>query len=46
MEKTIHEVEIYVGILIGVVTFAGSLVAFGEANRKIGKPLLLLVGIF
>ncbi|HWU85358.1 MAG TPA: Re/Si-specific NAD(P)(+) transhydrogenase subunit beta [Rhodocyclaceae bacterium] len=41
-EKIIHEVEIYVGILIGVVTFAGSLIAFGKLNGKIGgKPLLL-----
>jgi NAD(P) transhydrogenase subunit beta len=41
-EKVIHEVEIYVGILIGAVTFAGSLVAFGKLNGKIGgKPLLL-----
>jgi len=41
-EKTIHEVEIYVGILIGAVTFSGSLVAFGKLNGKIGgKPLLL-----
>jgi len=41
-EKTIHEVEIYVGILIGVVTFSGSLIAFGKLNGRIGgKPLLL-----
>ena len=41
-EKIIHEVEIYVGILIGAVTFSGSLVAFGKLNGKIGgKPLLL-----
>ncbi|AOG25190.1 Re/Si-specific NAD(P)(+) transhydrogenase subunit beta [Acidovorax sp. RAC01] len=41
-EKVIHEVEIYVGILIGAVTFSGSLVAFGKLNGKIGgKPLLL-----
>ena len=41
-EKTIHEVEIYVGILIGAVTFSGSLIAFGKLNGKIGgKPLLL-----
>ncbi len=41
-EKAIHEVEIYVGILIGAVTFSGSLVAFGKLNGKIGgKPLLL-----
>ena len=41
-EKAIHEVEIYVGILIGPVTFSGSLIAFGKLNGKIGgKPLLL-----
>jgi NAD(P) transhydrogenase subunit beta len=42
VEKAIHEVEIYVGILIGAVTFSGSLIAFGKLNGKIGgKPLLL-----
>ncbi|MBJ9967154.1 Re/Si-specific NAD(P)(+) transhydrogenase subunit beta [Burkholderia seminalis] len=42
-EKAIHEVEIYVGILIGAVTFAGSIIAFGKLSGKIGgKPLLLL----
>ena len=41
-EKTIHQVEIYIGILIGAVTFSGSLIAFGKLNGKIGgKPLLL-----
>jgi NAD(P) transhydrogenase subunit beta len=41
-EKSIHEVEIYVGILIGAVTFSGSLIAFGKLSGKIGgKPLLL-----
>jgi NAD(P) transhydrogenase subunit beta len=41
-EKSIHEMEIYVGILIGAVTFSGSIIAFGKLSGKIGgKPLLL-----
>ena len=41
-EKAIHEMEIYIGVLIGAVTFAGSLIAFGKLSARIGgKPLLL-----
>jgi len=41
-EQAIHEVEIYVGILIGAITFSGSIIAFGKLSARIGgKPVLL-----
>ncbi|MEL6302042.1 MAG: Re/Si-specific NAD(P)(+) transhydrogenase subunit beta [Pseudomonadota bacterium] len=42
IEKTIHDVEIYVGILIGALTFSGSVIAFGKLSGRIGgNPTLL-----
>jgi NAD(P) transhydrogenase subunit beta len=42
VELTIHDIETYLGILIGAVTFAGSVIAFGKLSGRIGgKPLLL-----
>ena len=41
-EQTIHNVEIYLGILIGGLTFTGSIIAFGKLQGIIGgRPLLL-----
>jgi len=42
VEKAIHDVETYLGILIGALTFSGSVIAYGKLSAKIGgKPLLL-----
>jgi len=41
-DRGAHLGEIYVGILVGAVTFSGSVIAFGKLRGKIGsKPLLL-----
>jgi len=41
-DRGAHLGEIFVGILVGAVTFSGSVIAFGKLRGKIGsKPLLL-----
>ncbi len=41
-EATIHELEIFIGVFIGAVTFTGSIIAFGKLSAIIGsKPLML-----
>jgi NAD(P) transhydrogenase subunit beta len=39
-----HQVEIFVGVLVGAVTFTGSVVAFGKLRGRISSRPLLIPG--
>ena len=41
-EKVVHQIEIYLGVLIGALTFSGSIAAFGKLQGILSsKPLMI-----
>ena len=44
VELTIHDIETYLGILIGAITLSGSIIAFGKLSGKIGGNPMLMPG--
>ena len=43
-EKIIHEIEVFLGVFIGAITFTGSIVAYGKLAGKINGKALILPG--
>ena len=43
-EQVIHEVEIFLGVFIGAITFTGSIIAYGKLSGKIDGKALILPG--
>ena len=44
VDLTIHDIETYIGILIGAITLSGSVIAFGKLSGRIGGSPLTLPG--
>ncbi|MCF6281231.1 MAG: Re/Si-specific NAD(P)(+) transhydrogenase subunit beta [Candidatus Polarisedimenticolaceae bacterium] len=43
-EATIHDIEVYIGVLIGMITFTGSIIAFGKLKGSITGNAMLIPG--
>ena len=43
-EIVIHEIEIFLGVFIGAITFTGSLIAYGKLAGKLNGKALILPG--
>lgn len=43
-ERVIHEVEIFLGVFIGAITFTGSVIAYGKLAGKLSGKALILPG--
>ena len=44
VEILIHEIEIYLGVFIGAITFTGSIIAYGKLSGTINGKALVLPG--
>ena len=42
--RILHEVEVFLGVFIGAITFTGSIVAYGKLAGKLGGKALILPG--
>ena len=42
--RVIHEIEVFLGVFIGAITFTGSIVAYGKLAGKLGGKALILPG--
>ncbi len=43
-EATIHDIEVYIGVLIGMITFTGSIIAYGKLKGSITGNAMLIPG--
>jgi len=43
-ERIIHEVEVFLGVFIGAITFTGSIVAYAKLSGKVDGKALILPG--
>jgi NAD/NADP transhydrogenase beta subunit len=43
-EEVIHQVEVFIGVFIGAITFTGSIIAYGKLAGRIGGKALILPG--
>jgi len=43
-EQVIHEIEIFLGVFIGAITFTGSIIAYGKLAGKLDGKALILPG--
>ncbi len=43
-EAVIHEIEVFLGVFIGAITFTGSIVAYGKLSGKLDGKAMILPG--